>query len=71
MVTELGPPVLESTTRISKFYVPTDSEQKLATHSIQSGIVMIGKLQPHSLCPTANKKSIKLTFYIPIHRVLE
>ena len=28
MVTELGLPVTESSTRISKFYIPTDSENK-------------------------------------------
>ena len=46
-VSELGPPVLESSTRISKFYAsPTDSEQngsrKSITHRIQTAIVLIG-----------------------------
>ena len=54
MVTELGLPVLESSTRFSKFNAPTDYEHKLknwklATHMIQSGIVLIGSPQSQPL----------------------
>ena len=46
---ELGPPVSESSTKISKFYAPNDSEQKfhesenrkLATHRIQAGVPLV------------------------------
>ena len=36
MVIELGPPVPKSSTRISKFYNPTDSEQKLHKTRIEN-----------------------------------
>ena len=35
-VIELGPPVLESSTRISKFYDPTDSEHKFHKTRIEN-----------------------------------
>ena len=35
-VIELGPPVSESSTRISKFYNPTDSEHKLHKTRIEN-----------------------------------
>ena len=36
MVTELVPPVLESSTKISKFYNPTDSKHKLHKTRIEN-----------------------------------
>ena len=36
MVIELGPPVSESSTRISKFYAPTDSEHKFRKAGIEN-----------------------------------
>ena len=35
-VNELGPPVLESSARISKFYAPTDSEHKFNKREIKN-----------------------------------
>ena len=35
MVIELGPPVSESSTKISKFYVPIDSKHKLHKAGIE------------------------------------
>ena len=51
--TELGTPVSESSTKISKFYDPTDSEhklhktriKKLAMHRGQNGIPLTENLQ--------------------------
>ena len=36
MVIKLGPPVLESFTRISKFYEPSDSEHKFYEMTIEN-----------------------------------
>ena len=33
---ELGPPVLKSLSRISKFYIPTDSEHKFNKKEIEN-----------------------------------
>ena len=40
MVNELGPPVLKSSTRISKFYAATDSEHKFYKTEIEIGLTI-------------------------------
>ena len=48
MVTKLGHPVSESSTRSQKIMPPIGPEnknQKLAAHRIQSGVVLTGNLQ--------------------------
>ena len=45
MVTKFGPPVSESSTRISKFYYTTDSEYKLHKTTIENWLSIGFKLE--------------------------
>ena len=44
MVIELGPAVLQSLTRISKFYDPSDSEQKFHKTRIENWLIVVFEL---------------------------
>ena len=46
MVIKLGPPVLESLTRISKFYDPSDSEHKSHEMTIENWLSIDSELGP-------------------------
>ena len=52
MVIELGPPVSESSTRISKLYDPTDSEHKCHKTKIQYFLSIDFELDPPDWEPT-------------------
>ena len=78
MVTELGLPVTESSTRISKFYVPTDSENKFNKMEIDNWLPTGFNLASSWLGTRSHKYyNVKplmgrtLRFYISIHKVLE
>ena len=73
-VNELGPPVLESSARISKFYAPTDSEHKFNKTEIENWLPIgynLGSswLGTHShsasLCSSANGKSLQVLYIHP------
>ena len=67
-VIELGPPVSESSTRISKFYDPTDTgNRKLAIHRVWTGVPMNGepKVITTTSSSTYNKDSLKLLYTHP------
>ena len=45
MAIELGLPVWKTSTRILKFYAPTDSEHKFNKTGIENWMALIGELQ--------------------------
>ena len=65
-VIELGPPVSKSSTRISKFYAPTDSEQKFHKTGIENwlpiGFERKLAVATNTLCSTANGKGLKVLY---------
>ena len=73
-VNELGPPVLESSARISKFYAPTDSEHKFNKTEIENWLPIGYNLGSFWL----GTRSHTTTLYLPangkslqIHKALE
>ena len=77
-VNELGPPVLESSARISIFYAPTDSEHKFNKKEIENWLPIGYNLGSSWLGTRShNRYNAKplmgraFRFYIPIHKVLE
>ena len=70
-VTELGPPVLKSSTRIWKFYTPTNSELKFYKSRIENWLPIGFNLRSFwweptvktsTLCSTANGLSLKVLY---------
>ena len=73
-VNELGPPVLESSARISKFYAPTDSEHKFNKTEIENwlpigynlGSSWLGtRSHTATLCSSTNGKSLQVLYTHP------
>ena len=66
MVNELRPPVLESSTRISKFYAPTDSEHKFNKTEMENWLPIGYNWEPTvittTLCSSANWVSLQVLY---------
>ena len=75
MVIKLGPPVLESLTRISKFYDPSDSEHKSHEMTIENWLSIDSELGPPWLGTYSQNHYTMLggvfNFYLSIFKVLE
>ena len=79
-VNELGPPVLESSARDSKFYTLTDSEPKFNETEIENwlaigynlGSPLLGtRTHNRYICSSANGKRLQVLYTTPIHKVLQ
>ena len=78
-VNELGPPLLESSAKISKFYAPTDSEHKLNKTEIENWLPIGYNLwsswlgtRSHNcyICSSANGKSLQVLYTHPLSLVI-